>query len=247
MAIQSTKTRLVIGSATEAWDFSGVSNSLEVKVAGEKIDNTRFQDTAKRFTTGETEGTITQNGYFDETGALSFEQEIAQTVLNLETLWVCAIYGTDQTVPVGYIAPSTNTENMAISAPIGGLITLNGSWLSGLGLKRGFQVYRGTISATGTSSYIDVGAVGSAGGYAWLFVTTVTGTATNADIDLESDDNTSFTSAAVEGTFTFTGKGVTQVTLSGTIDRYLRLNTTDLGGATSFLVTVIAAVSGVTY
>lgn len=247
MAIKATKTRLVVGSATDAWDFSGVSNSLEVSLAGEKIENTRFQDTAKTFTTGDVSGSIAQNGYFDSTGSDTFEQEMAEAMANTEILYVGAIYGTDQATPVGYIAPSTNLEGLKISAPIGGLITLQGSWFDGQGIKRGLQVFQGTISATGGGAYIDTGAVGSAGGFAWIWITAITGTATNAAINLESDDNTGFASAASEGTFTFSNPRVLEVALTGTVDRYLRLNTTSLGGATNFTVLVVAAVSGVTY
>ena len=53
MAIKATQTRLVIGNSSDAWDFSGVSNSLDVSLSGEKIENTRFQDTAKTYTTGD--------------------------------------------------------------------------------------------------------------------------------------------------------------------------------------------------
>ena len=96
MAIKATQTRLVVGSSTEAWDFSGVSNSLDVSLSGDKIENTRFQDTAKTYTTGDASGTIAQNGYFDDTSTGSFEQEIAESIVNGETLYVGAIFGTNQ-------------------------------------------------------------------------------------------------------------------------------------------------------
>jgi len=248
MATKATKTRLLVGTASGAWDFSGVTNSLEVALSGEKIENTRFQDTAKTFTTGDISGSITQSGYFDATGADSLEQEMASITANGTLAYVGCIYGTEESAPIAYIAPSTNVEGIKLSAPIGGLITVSGSWFDGLGIKRGLQVYRGTISGTGPAgSYIDTGAVGSLGGFAWIWITTITGTATNAAVKLQSDDNTSFTSAADEGTFTFSGKKAIEVTLTGDVDRYLRINTTSLGGATSFLVTVVAAVRGVTY
>ena len=247
MAIKATQTRLVVGSSTEAWDFSGVSNSLDVSLSGDKIENTRFQDTAKTYTTGDASGTSAQNGYFDDTSTGSFEQEIAESIVNGETLYVGAIFGTNQSAPVAYIAPATSTESMAINSPVSGLITVNGSWFDGTGIKRGLQVYRGTISATGTTTYIDMGAGGSAGGYAWIWITAVTGTATNATILIQSDDNTGFSTPATEATFTFSGKRANEQALSGTIDRYLRLSTTSMGGATNFTVCVVAAVSGVTY
>jgi hypothetical protein len=78
-----------------------------------------------------------------------------------------------------------------------------------------------------------------------LFVTTITGSATNADIDVES----SATQAGVyasEGTLTFSAVGAYAIDLTGTVNRWVRINTTDLGGATSFAVIVAVAVDGVT-
>ena len=89
---------------------------------------------------------------------------------------------------------------------------------------------------------------GAAGGRAWLWFHSNVGTATDATIDVESDDNSGFTSATSRGTFTFSTSGVHHLELSlATVERYLRINTTDLGGATSVNVTVVAGVSGITY
>jgi hypothetical protein len=93
---------------------------------------------------------------------------------------------------------------------------------------------------------IDIGAAGSAGGFAYLFVTTETGSGTNGTIDIESSATEAGTYAS-EGTFTFSAVGVTAVTMTGTVNRWLRLNCTALGGATSWTVSCIACVSGVTY
>lgn len=250
MATKSTHTRLVVGSSTEAWDFSGVSNSLEVSLSADKIENTRFQDSGKTYTSGDASGSIKQNGYFDATDTGSIEQELAESIANNETLYVGGIFGTNESAPnapIAYVARATNTDGLSISSQVGNLITLSGSWFDGLGIKRGLQVYRGTITATGTTSYIDLGAAGSAGGYAWIWITAVTGTATNASIILQSDDNTGFSSPATEATFTFSGKKAVEASLSGAIDRYLRLSTSSMGGATNFTVCVVAAVDGVTY
>ena len=247
MAIKSTNTRLVVGSSSAAWDFSGVTNSVEVSLSGNRIENTRFQDTGKTFTTGDAEGTITQNGYFDATDTGSFEQEIQESIANDETLYVGAILGTDQTRPVAYVARATSTEGLTISAPVSELITINGSWFEGLGIRHGYQVYRGVISATGSTGYIDLGAAGTNGGTAWAWITNITGTATSAAVVLQSDDNTGFSSAATEATFTFSNTKAIEATLSGTIDRYLRLNTTSLGGATNFTILVAVEISGITY
>jgi hypothetical protein len=54
------------------------------------------------------------------------------------------------------------------------------------------------------------------------------------------------TSPTTHGTFTFSAVGGTALTWSGATGRYIRLNCTSLGGATSFVVTGAAGVTGVT-
>lgn len=246
MAIKSIYTRFLVGGTGEAFDFSSQSNSLNVSTTSDKLEDTRFQDTARSFVQGDTEGAIEVSGYFDNGGATYIEQEFAEMVANSESVYAAAIFGTNATACPSYVAAGANVDNLKLASQVGNLITLNGSLTAGTGLQRGLMVYRGTISATGTTTYIDLGAAGSSGGKAWLWVTAITGTATNAAIVLQSDDNTGFTTPATECTFTFSAKGGYQQTLSGVIDRYLRLSTTGMGGATNFSVVVVASVTGIT-
>lgn len=251
MPVKAKYTRLLMGSdgAGGAWDFSGVSNSLETSVAIDALEDTGFQADAKTFVAGDPAGDIKQAGYFHDTDPGSLEEELANAIDDEALLYVAAIYGTHAAAPaapVAYVAPQTNAANMTLGTKVGALITLSGSWGGGTGLLRGVQIYRGTLSATGAQSYIDLGAAGSNGGTAYLFVTLVTGTATNATCTIQSDDNTDFSSPATEGTFTFSDEGCYAIALTGTIDRYVRLNCTSKGGATSFAVVAIIVVTGVT-
>jgi len=134
--------------------------------------------------------------------------------------------------------------------PVDGALAVNGGWNGGSGIKRGLRVWSGTFSATGaqsTPAYIDIGAAGTAGGFAYLHIQAITGAATDAVILVESDTATNFASAATEATFTFSAVGAQEQAMAGTVNRYIRLNCTDLGGATNFTVVAIACVSGVTY
>lgn len=252
MAVKGKHTRLFVGSTTEAYEFTGVSNSLEVALQVERIDTTAFQETGTTSIAGNTTGTITQSGYFHDVTAGNFEKEVYESIANGETLYVGALAGTDVNACPAYVARATNTGDLTIGAETGGLITVQGEWFQGVGILRGLRVWQGTITATGAQTspaYIDLGAAGAAGGAAWLWVTAVTGTATSAAIVLQSDDNTGFSSPAAEATFTFSsasGRAQEQA-LSGTVDRYLRLSTSSMGGATNFTVCVVAAVSGLTY
>ena len=248
-ATRSRYTRILVGAngAGGAWDFSGVSNALDVDVSVDRLDSTAFQESAATSIAGDPKGSIKQQGYYDNTGAGTEETEIAESILNAELLYVAALFGTDTSACICYVSPQTNTENMTISTPVANLMTLNGSWGGGTGLQRGVRLYTGTLAATGAQTYIDLAGPGSAGGNAWLFVTAISGTATSATCTVQCDDNTGFTSATTLGTFTFSATGAYPIALGTTVDRYIRLNCTSKGGATSFAVTAIVSVSGVHY
>lgn len=240
--IKAKYSRLLVNE----FDLSTQHNSLEVSVATEQQDVSTFQNTGKAYLSMTPEGSIAVKGFFDDAAAGYTEQELAEAIENVETLYVAALFGTQTAACPVYVAPATNVESLTITAPVDGVIEIDGGFPAGSGLRRGLRCFSGTLSATGAQTYIDLGAAGAAGGLAWLWVQTITGTATNATVTVESDDNTGFSSAATEGTFTFSAVGGYQVTLSGTIDRYVRLNCTSLGGATSFVVVGAVAVTGVT-
>ena len=228
------------------FDFSGKSSSLEVDISTAQQDVSTFQNTGKTFLALDPEGTINQVGFFDDADAGYLEQEIAESIENAETLYVAALFGTQTAACPAYVAPSTNTESMNISGSVGGVIEFKGGWPAGGGLKRGLRLYSGTISATGGVTHIDLGAAGSAGGWVWLFVRDITDTAVDAEITVESDTSSGFGTAATEATFTFSDVGGFEATMTGTVNRYVRLNCTDLGGATDFTVGAVVAVAGVT-
>lgn len=246
MPVNSRYTEFFIGGTAQAFRFSGQTNSLETSVANDKIEDTRFQ-ADRTFLAGDTKGEFTIAGYFDDVAAGQLEQEFAEMVANSESLYAAALYGTATTGCPAYVGVASELDSFSLKGQVGNLVTVDGKFSANSLFTRGLRVYQGTISATGTTSYIDLGAAGSAGGYAWIWVYAKTGTITSGTIVLQSDDNTGFSSPATEGTFTFSALGAYQVSLSGTVDRYLRLSTSSLGGATNFTVMVVAAVSGVTY
>lgn len=241
MATKGTYTRILV----DEYDFSGFNNSVEVAVSSEQFDVTAFQDTGNVFLTGVAGGTITQQGYFGGGDADGFEAEMYARLGSTTGVTAAVLFGTQTTGCPAYVLPGTSGREMSISSPVNGIITLNGSWGEGTGIKRGYRVYSGTLSATGGQTSVDLGAAGSAGGFAYVFVQAITGTATGATIDIESSsDDSTFAS---EGTATFSAVGAQTVTMSGTVNRYIRINATSLGGATNFTVVAVVCVAGVTY
>lgn len=244
MPIRAYNTRVL----TDEFDFSGNSNSIEVGLEVPNIDYNVFQTSHVLRIPNNPSATIAHNGYYNGPDAGDWEKELYDRLGTTTAAYATAIFGTSETIPVAYTIDSTWSDQLAVAAQTDQLITVNGNWASGSEQTyRCYQLYYGTISATGTQTGIDFGSAGSAGGVAYVHIISITGSASSATIDIESDDNSGFTSAASEGTATFSAVGVQKVTMTGTVDRYLRINTTSLGGATDFTVAVVAAVSGVTY
>ena len=240
-------TRLLVGTdgAGAAWDFSTQSNKLGVKLSGNRLDDTTFQATGKTSVAGDPEGSITQNGYFTGPEAGTFDGEMVDAIKNAESLYVAALYGDNVAACPSYVAEKTTAENVAIEGDMGSLITVSGDWGSGTGIVRGLRLGSGTVSATGALTYIDLGAAAAGACKAWLFVTGITGTATNATFTVQCDDNTGFSSPTTKGTFTLSAGGTYVLTFTG-VERYARLNCTSKGGATNFDLTALIAVTGIT-
>lgn len=233
----------------DQWDFSGQSNGITVSSDVKALDYSVLQNAGQLRIPGLPTGMIEHNGYHSTPGAGQLEYELNARLGTSTDVVVAAVLGTSEPVPVAYVLPTSFNSQLKVKAPIAGLLEVSGAWpAKSSQMLRGVQVFTGTISATGAQGAgIDMGAAGSAGGKFFLFISAISGTATNATVKLQSDSDPGFGTAADEGTATFSAVGAQTVTLSGTINRYLRLNCGTKGGATSFAVVGIACVDGVTY
>jgi hypothetical protein len=187
---------------------------------------------------------ITQNGYMEGFDAGDFQAELHDRLATTGVV-VTLLFGTADTDCPAYIIPNSFASAMEFSSPTNGVMTLNGTWAQSNQGRRGIRIYSGTISATEDQTPVDLGAAGTDGGLFVLHVTTITGSATDAVLKLQS-------CATVDGsyddeaTITFSDVDGYTETMSGTVNRYVQLTCTDLGGATSFAVVAIACVNGVT-
>lgn len=239
MAVNAKNTRFLLNE----FDFSGSTNSIDLSIAVDKLEATPFQVAGKEYVAATPDTTMTVAGYFvTDTGEL--EDEI-NAAFDAGTCDAAAIFDTTTTKAATVVMPGAKVVSYDISSATGSVITMSCELASGTGAKHGWRIFSGTISSTGAQTAIDFGSAGSAGGYAYLFIQAITGSASSATVDIESA-STEGGAYASEGTFTFSDVGVQAVAMSGTVNRWLRLNATDLGGATNFTVVGIAAVSGVT-
>lgn len=247
MTVKGCRTRILVGGV----DLSGDTNTVGVNIQGRTIDYGVLQDCDVRRLALSPQGAIEHNGYYTGPAAGKLEAELYTYLGNTAGVHVGVIYDTSATVPFAYVQDTAYNQRLAINAQTGQLLTVAGNWptLKGTGARliRGYQVFGGVVSATGAQSGIDFGAAGSAGGKAYIFVTNITGTASSASVKIQSDTASNHATTTDEGTATFSAVGCQEVDLSGTVNRYVRINTVSLGGATNFTIYAIVCLSGVTY
>lgn len=240
MPVRAYNTRVLVDGFDFSQDTKGVTLSFTVA----ELDASTLQSASRKVIAGADEGTVELSGYYDGPGVGTIEREI-QARLGSETPCVVAVLlDTTALGNPAYVQQQTWGKQMKIDAPIDDLLTLDAAWTQIT--SRGLAVAHQAFAALGAAPVIDFGAAGAAGGWAALFVRAITGTAANATFVVKSSAAAGFTSPATHGTFTVTAKGALLLAFSGAVGRYVRLECTSLGGATSLDVTAVAGVAGVT-
>ncbi len=244
MAGNARFTRVLVGG----FSLSSQTNSIALNTQAQRQDVTTFEATGKEYAVFSPESTVEIAGYtaFSTTDVGTWEKLATDAFSTADTVSRVFSESATFTGQPADCLPGAMTNTLNLEFPAAGVMTVKATFGSTTGLRHGLCVYSGTISATGGTTAIDFGAAGTTGGYAYLHVTGITGTATNAEIDVESATTAGGTYAS-EGTFTFSDIGDYSLAMSGTVNRYIRINPTDLGGATALIVHVIACVDGVTF
>lgn len=228
----------------DEFNFSGDTAGFTVTVGMGEQDATVLTSTAMLYAAILPSMGIEHNGYVQALAAADqMEGELFERITGAH--YVSCLLGTAVTGCPAYTIDSTFVRDLKFGAPATGLLTINGSWGKGAGGSRGLRIYTGTLSATGTQTSIDFTSAGSAGGECYLHVTAKTGTMTNTTILVESSA-TEGGAYATEATFTVSALGGYKALMSGTVNRWLRVNLSSLGGATNVTIVVIACVDGVT-
>lgn len=243
MPVKSQYTTVLL----DQYNLSTQLKQANLQTNNDLIDVTPFETEGVQMIQGPIAATLQIMGFFKGVGAGWLEKELHDRLGGNHNVISAVLYGTNVMGCPAYVLPNGDAGGLQISAPAKDVITVGGSLTTSTSLKRGKRLYYGTISGTGAQAGVDFGAAGVNGGFGYLWVSAVGSAPTNATIKIQSDSDSGFGAAADEGTFTFSGVGAQQITLSGAIGRYLRINTTSMGGASSFTVQVVACVKGVTY
>jgi hypothetical protein len=242
VAVRGTLARLLV----DQWDFSCETSAIDLTLAISEEDITSLCDTAAAYAPTLAAFTIEHNGYMKTPLGIagSIEQEM-NARMGVQGSYVAALFGTDVPFCPVYVLDNTFGATMTIEAPATGILTLSGAWGQGQGGHRGYRMFDGVASATGNQTPGDWGVVGTQGGEAYLFLREVTGSLGSATVTV-SHSTSSGGTYTVLGTFTLTAVGAYEINFTGTVNRWLRLAITSMGGATALDMMACACVRGVT-
>jgi hypothetical protein len=231
----------------DQWDFSCETSAIEVGLAISEEDITSLCDTAAAYAPTLAGITIDHNGYMVAPLGIpgSIEQEM-NARMGVMGVYVAALFGIDIPACPAYVLENTFGAEMSIEAPATGILTLNGSWgQGGGGGHRGYRIYDQVASGLGNGTAVDMGAAGTLGGEAYLFLQAVTGTLGTATVTVGSA-TTAGGSYTTLGTFSMVARGAYKVSWSGASNQFMRLGITSMGGTTGLDMVCVACVRGVT-
>lgn len=219
-----------LGIWVDEFEFSSSTSQVDLTFEIGEAERTNLASSAQEFVPLLPKCTVAQNGYFEGVLPDGFEAEMnARFGAGLAVVTV--VTQKSDADCVCYVLPEATNYSMVFGAPVAGLVTLNGQWGTSAEAVRGLRVFDGTFDDVESGATVDFGAGTTTGGLAVLHVVSITGTATDAEIRIESSANE--IDWADEGSFIFSAVGGYSVALSGAVGRYVRLSCIDLGDATA--------------
>lgn len=227
-----------------AFDFSGYATSATLSIDIDTVDVTTFADGAHTFVEGDYGFTFDIETLFDTTDAGWDDTSFAACVTNggLQYVLFAPTGLTQGTEPVYELVCRWTSRPLVVS--VGDAVRISGSMVgSGSGsLSRGYVLQNETLTATGTETGYNMGAVAAS-----TKISVATYRAVNVgggeDYVLaleESSDNAAgdpYAAVAALASGTISADGVTRVTTTGALEAWRRINCTNAPTSVTSLVT----------
>ena len=224
----------------DQYNLTTALDSGEVSASLEPLETTTFSANSKTFTPGTKDGTISVEGLSDATSATGIDSIQYADLGNTSTLVTLSAGSTAGST--AYLADTTQNA-WAIAADVSGLVRINGAYQTVQdGVEKGvlvLPVTTATATANGATHDRGASSTSSSGNVAMLHVTAASGTSPTLDVDIEMDDNSSFTSATTLVSFAqATAATVERMENTTSTERYLRVAYTIGGTDPSFTLAV---------
>jgi hypothetical protein len=234
--------RLLIDQFDFSTDTSGLTLALNVAA----IDAPSLQMDALQRLAGMSGAKLEHNGYYTGPDVGNLERELSARLGTQTAVTLMVLLDTRTIGNPAYVLPATWGEQLTIEAPLSDLLTLSGAW-GEMPAQRGIVLLDGAVTATGTGGVVTLPVGSVAGGHAYLSVRALSGVAaTDIQVLVQSDDNAGMSSPTNLDSFDFDAVGVYSVVIGGAIDRYLRIQVADLGGADGFTATLVVCPASTT-
>lgn len=230
----------------DKYDFSLATGGLTLKFPTAVLDAPTLQMTGASVFPGMGTHSFEYKGYLDGVAAGDMETEVEARLGTSTALSVAALLDTRTTTGcIAYVLDTTWGQEFTVDGAVADMVTIQGKWAEEEA-ARGRVLLDGS-SGVATGTITDLGVAGATGGFAYLFVRTITGASTGVTAAIQSSTAVGFGTPTTLATFpTFTAPGVVAVNFSGAVPQYARINVSALGGATSITATCIICVNGVT-
>ena len=235
------------GILIDEFDFTGSYMGADIEITVPELPVTPFGVTGLVTDPGMPSGKIGLRGYYTGSDAGDVYKEMTDR-LGTAGVGTCMAVLTD-TTDANCVADCSHNawgQTLKLNLPTKETITFECNTPSGEAIQSGFRILDATVVATGNQAAVDFGAAGSAGGAVFIFVQTAAGGVENASIKVQSA-TTEGGSYSDEATVDVDDIGGFYAAMTGTVNRWLRVNVASMGGATSLKLVVIACVKGVTY
>lgn len=228
----------------DEFDFSTDTMSASLEMSVESVGANAWQSAAALAQPGAPGAKLKVAGYYTGADAGTIYGEMRERLGSEASAWIAWLVDTRSLGQPADVLRTAWVSDLPLEAPIKELITLSATF-EGVPYG-GYTLLDGAVTATGNGTVVTLPAAGSAGGTAFLFVRSITGTATDAAVSVECDTIVGMSTPTDKGTIEFSAVGVYELAITGTVEQYVRVTIDDLGGATSFTAALILCVDGVT-
>jgi hypothetical protein len=223
------------------YDLSPYLNEITSGMTIDTAETTTFGSNAKTYVTGLNDGTMSFNGLFD--GSADAIAEVFENIINNDLTPVITV-GYDGGLAVGRSASlaSAKQTTYEVTAPVSDVVSLTGEFQVTGGIRQGVVLAaQEVISATTNGTSVDNTASTTIGATANLHVTANTRSSTTTVKVQHSADNSTWADLITFSTVAITTKTSQTVSVAGTVNRYLRAQTTLAAGSGSITLTIAVA------
>lgn len=228
----------------DEFDLSLDTFAATLETSAEALESSNWQSSAMQYQPDAVDASLSITGYYTGNDAGDIYQEVYSRLGTETPAYVAWLVDSRLDGNPVYVMDTAWTANVTIDTPVNDLLKFQGTF-EGIPYGGVLLAYD-TYSTTPNGAVVNLGAAGSNGGRAYCFVTGITGTAVDAGITIECDTTSGMSTPTDKGAFTFSATGVYTLTLSGTVEQYVRITVDDLGGATDISVIVVLCVADVT-